>query len=205
MLERVKATPENFPDWLLKNERLYFRIVQKDPSPSLYCFRKVVPESQRAQVLYDCHDKATSAHFGINKTLIRVKERYFWPNMYQDVTRYTRSCETCHMSKASHEKKRGHMGKFRFAKVPFQMISMDLVDPLPRSTRQNTMIFVITDWFTKYVSIFPIRQATAANIVHILENDIFLVYGVPEKVIMDNGEQFVSKEMTKLIKKILGG
>lgn len=80
------------------------------------------------------------------------------------------------------------------------MISMDFIGTLARTTHQNTVILVITDWFTKFVSLFALREAKARKVVEIVEKDVFLTYGVPEIVIMDNGKQFVGKELMRLFK-----
>lgn len=201
MIKRVNDNPTDFAMWHVKDGRLFLKPTPVGCIPSPHTYRKVVPESRRTAVLQESHYHPTASHFGIRKTINRVKERYFWPGLARDVTSYVRSCEICTMSKPSHEPKHGLMGKFRYASVPFQTISMDLVGPLPRTTKQNTTIFVVTDWLTKYVSQFAIRQATATRIVHLLENEIFLTYGTPETVIMDNGKQFVSKEMNALLKR----
>lgn len=91
------------------------------------------------------------------------------------------------------------MGKFKQSSRPFQLISIDFIGPLPRSTRQNKYVLVITDWFSKFVSLFALREATADKVVTILEKDIFLMFGVPEIIIMDNGKQFTSKKLNNLL------
>ncbi|RWS00245.1 hypothetical protein B4U79_04382, partial [Dinothrombium tinctorium] len=44
-----------------------------------------IPKHLINQVLFACHDDLTSGHFGFNRTWARVKERYFWKNMFEDV------------------------------------------------------------------------------------------------------------------------
>lgn len=48
--------------------------------------------------------------------------------------------------------------------------------------------------FTKYSFIFPLKRATASTIISNLENFVFLVHGVPQTIVMDNGSQFQSRE-----------
>ncbi|KAI5651306.1 integrase core domain-containing protein [Phthorimaea operculella] len=55
--------------------------------------------------------------------------------------------------------------------------------------------------FTKYVMLFPLRRATSENIVKHLENDVFMVHGIPQTVISDNGTQFTGNEVTALFYK----
>lgn len=80
------------------------------------------------------------------------------------------------------------------------MVSADLMGPFPRSKKGNTSLLVVNDWFSKYVCLFPIKAAKAKKVVDIVENQIFLQYGVPEIFIMDNGPQFArSKDMKNLL------
>lgn len=91
------------------------------------------------------------------------------------------------------------MGKYKVASRPWQIISLDLMGPFPRSKSGNKYLLVICDWFSKYPCLFPIQEATSKKVVNILENNIFLEYGLPEIVIADNGKQFTSNDFKKLL------
>jgi transposase InsO family protein len=52
---------------------------------------------------------------------------------------------------------------------------------------------VVTDSFTKFVRTCPMRAATAKAVISFLEENIFLLFGVPEIIISDNGSQFIAK------------
>lgn len=71
--------------------------------------------------------------------------------------------------------------------------------PLPRSTSGHCYILVVADWFTKYPLIFLLRQATIGKIISLIENEVFLLFGVPQTVMVDNGTQFTSKPFRDLI------
>lgn len=93
------------------------------------------------------------------------------------------------------------MGFAKKVSFPWQAISIDLMGPLPRSTSGHSYILVVADWFTKYVSVLPLRQATVCKIVSMIENEIFLLFGVPQMVLVDNGTQFKSKQFQDLMTK----
>ncbi|KAI5646964.1 integrase core domain-containing protein [Phthorimaea operculella] len=93
------------------------------------------------------------------------------------------------------------MGKPKICSRPFQCISLDLIGPLPMSRRRNQYILVVTCCFTKYCLLFPLKRALASNIISNLENFVFLVHGVPQTIIMDNGPQFRSREFNNLLTK----
>lgn len=73
--------------------------------------------------------------------------------------------------------------------------------PFPRSSSGYTQILVVSDWFTKYTLIFPLRAATAKAICRIIENEVFLIYGVPQSIVCDNAKNFAGNELRKLVEK----
>lgn len=42
--------------------------------------RIAVPDALKNEVLVWCHDRFTSGHLGISKTLERIKQRFYWKN-----------------------------------------------------------------------------------------------------------------------------
>lgn len=57
------------------------------------------------------------------------------------------------------------------ASRPWEMVSIDLMGPFVRSSKQNTYLFVAYDYFTKFPILIPIRTATARKIVELTENE----------------------------------
>ena len=55
----------------------------------------VVPKDLRKTILKHLHDNITSGHFGITKTLQRVKERFYWVGCSEDVKTWCRECDLC--------------------------------------------------------------------------------------------------------------
>lgn len=197
MLSKVALSPSRFKDWRLVNDRLFFKRPISNDRPDDDQWQLVIPESARKAVLMECHDDPTSGHMGTKKTKAKLFNRYYWPGAGLDVERYVRACEVCKKSKVPNTKRPGLMGKFKTATRPGQMISLDFIGPLPRSTKQNAYLLVICDWVTKFPMIFPIRHQTANKVVDILEHQWISLIGVPEIIIADNGSQFVGKEFKK--------
>ncbi|GFX53638.1 retrovirus-related Pol polyprotein from transposon 412 [Trichonephila clavipes] len=80
----------------------------------------------------------------------------------------------------------------------FESIAIDLFSPLPETTEGLKWIFIVEDYTTKWVELFPLKQATAKECAMTLLNEVFLRYGVPRRLISDNGTQFVSAVMQQL-------
>lgn len=146
----------------------------------------------------EAHD---STHFGRFKTYKKLQEKYYWPAMEEDVRRYCQGCETCKSTKHPNTNRTPRMGRQKLASVPWQVISVDFIGPLPRSRTGNSVLLVVTDLFSKFILIQPLKEAKTQALVTFLENMVFLMFGVPEVLISDNGSQFKSKEFEKFLAK----
>ncbi|GBG88541.1 hypothetical protein CBR_g48010 [Chara braunii] len=49
----------------------------------------------RTRLLGEFHDAPATGHFGVNRTIGRLRERFWWPGLLDDVTRCCESCEVC--------------------------------------------------------------------------------------------------------------
>lgn len=202
MIRNVNENPEQYPSWRVEDEILVKYVSNRHNLVSnLIEWKIVVPKSKRIELLKQFHDEPTSGHLGSFKTFQKISETYYWPKMKSDVVKYVRSCDTCQASKPNSQLRPGFMGRQKNVKYPFQLISVDLIGPLPRSTKGHTSLLVVTDWFTKFVQVQPLRKATASAIVKFLENDVFLMFGVPQIIMCDNGPQFIGGIFQKLIER----
>ena len=155
----------------------------------------------RHQIMAENHAEPIAGHLGIFKTYHRLALRYFWPGMHREVIQFVSSCDTCLAHKQPNHTTLGEMGRPKQCSRPFQMISIDLVGPLPVSRKQNSYLLVVTCCFSKYCLMFPIRRATADVIVKHMEESVFLVHGIPQTIFLDNGSQFISKNLNTLFEK----
>lgn len=155
--------------------------------------RPVIPKTLRSSLLREFHDIPSSAHCGIRKTFNKLKNVAFWPEMRKIVTEYVKTCDTCQKINYPNQKPAGKMISTEVS-FPFEKIGMDLLGPYPMSKLNRARyILVITDYFTKYIELIPLRNATAKIITKVLVENIFLRYGTPHSIVSDNGKQFSSK------------
>jgi hypothetical protein len=160
-----------------------------------------VPYENRNEILLKCHDDVTAGHFGVAKTHAKIASLYYWPTIYQDVKEYVEACEICKTYKPVNVARPGLMGNPRQVSSPGEAVSCDILGPFPPSYLRNQYLFVCTDYFSKYVTIFPLRNITARAIIKCMEKGIFLVHGIPKYIYCDNGAQFTSKDFRELIVK----
>lgn len=59
-------------------------------------------------------------------------------------------------------------------------------------------IFIIEDIATRWVELFALTESTAENCAITLINEVFFRFGIPRRIISDNGTQFVSAVMQQV-------
>lgn len=196
MCEKVYKNPLHFPNWRVCDGKLY-KHVSDHFSNFPDNWKLVVPKYKRAELIKLCHDEPLSGHLGIYKTYHRVLSRHYWPGMKTDINNYVKRCRICASIKPEQLKKAGEMGSKPEITRCWQYISTDLLGPYPRSSQGNRFVLVVCDYFSKFCLFFPLRTATASKITKIMEEHVFLLFGVPEFLKSDNGVQYKSKEVNE--------
>ena len=69
--------------------------------------------------------------------------------------------------------------------------------PLPTSTQGNKYILVITDFFTKWVEAFPLKDTTT-TLANVMLNKVVCWYGVPTYIHGDQGANLCSAVVKSL-------
>jgi len=77
---------------------------------------------------------------------------------------------------------------------PFEAWGIDVVGPIILSTSKgHRFILVITDYFSKGAEAIPQAEVKASNMVNFIKHYVIHRFGVPRRIIHDNGPQFVSQ------------
>ena len=154
----------------------------------------VLPPSLRMIALQGAHDKI--GHLGRDKTLEILQERVWWPGMRRDVVTYVANCERCIRFKSPPE--RAPMEPFT-AGTPMELVHIDF---LKLEGKDDTYrdILVITDHFTGYAQAHVCANQKAPLVAKVLVENFFQHYGLPDKIISDQGTNFESD----LIKELCG-
>ena len=84
---------------------------------------------------------------------------------------------------------------------PNKVLSIDLVGPLPND-EENSYIVVMTDSFTRFTELVPIKNKTSILVANALLQ-YFGRYGPPEYIRSDHGSEFTSN-ITKSLCEIMG-
>ena len=83
-----------------------------------YIAQTVVPQILHEEVLTDLHEGALGGHFGVEKTLARLKERFYWPGHYNDICDWCINCGTCVSQKTPNPKARPPLKSIQISYIP---------------------------------------------------------------------------------------
>ncbi len=111
--------------------------------------------------------------------------------MWTDVKQHVKRCVKCQTVKGENQKPAGKLQQVTTSR-PNEMLGLDIMGPLPRSTHQHEYLLVFVDYFSRWVELFPIRKATALTVASLLRKEILTRWGVPDFILSDQGTQFVS-------------
>lgn len=75
---------------------------------------------------------------------------------------------------------------------PWSLVTVDLMGPFHTSNRSHVYAIIMTDLFTKWVVILPLCDVSASEVSKAIIN-IFFLYGPPQKIIMDQRDEFIQQ------------
>ena len=150
-----------------------------------------LPSSMRHRLLRLAHHAPIAGHPGQTRLHRRLRRSYYWPHMAADVGATVRECTACAKNRLRLLRKASEMRLFP-ATAPLESVAIDILGPLPKSTRGYLFMLVISDRFTKLTQVVPLRRITAYDVAVAFVEQWVFKYGAPATLLSDNGSQFVA-------------
>ena len=170
--------------------------VMKDPVSKQKRFQYVLPQSLRDTAMSGVHDLA--GHQGQDRTLSLAKQRFYWPDMEKDIRAYVRCCQRCVFGKSPEPAARAPLESIR-SSAPMELVCMDFWSA-EDSKQRSVDVLVVTDHFTKLAHAFPCTNQTAKQVAKKLWDNVFCVYGFPQRIHSDRGANFESNLIAELLR-----
>jgi len=61
-----------------------------------------------------------------------IKRNYWWPGIKNNIKKYVQRCFKCQQNKMQHMKKAGELHPLKMPEGPWQEISINVINPLPK-------------------------------------------------------------------------
>ena len=144
-------------------------------------------------ILEEIHEGVCGDHAGPRSLVSKViKTGYFWLTMQVYARKLVKKCDKC--------QRFGNVQRLPAERLttitspwPFAQWGIDIVGPLPRGKGQVKFLLVAIDYFTKWVEAEALSTIIEAKIQSFVWKNIICRFGIPQIIILDNGQQFNSQ------------
>jgi hypothetical protein len=130
-----------------------------------------------------------------------LKTQYLLTNIYRPVKRILKTFDICQKAKYSTKLSSGPMANI-LPEKPLELISLDLMGPLPRGPGGIKYFLAILDIFSKYIKISLLKRATMEIILKRLTHEYIPSIEGIEKILTDNNTQFWSIKWSQVLQKL---
>lgn len=163
--------------------------------------RVVLPPRAQQQVLRLYHD--ANGHFGIDKVLPLILQRFYWgpdAEMRKTLSEHIRLCGPCSRSKIPHHAA-GRRQIIDNGDHPNDILSGDVYDVgIVYDEYSHTLDFACH--FTRLISSTAVKgMPTSEEVARVLRDVIIRNRGTPREIRSDRGSNFISKALAELYKR----
>ncbi|KAM0035631.1 putative nucleotidyltransferase, Ribonuclease H [Helianthus debilis subsp. tardiflorus] len=155
----------------------------------------------RQEILFLCHASPLGGHSGVQPTLQRFRDLFYWKKAEKDIKQFVKTCDTCLRAKYEAVATPGLLNPLPVPRSIFTDVTMDFISGLPKSGGKDT-ILVVVDRFTKYAHFMTLKHPfTAVQVAQLMMENVFKLHGCPQTIISDRDPLFLSmfwKEFLRL-------
>ena len=148
--------------------------------------RPVVPGPWRRAVFHSVHDLA---HAGTRATRRMLTSRFVWRQCAADVAAWCRECQQCARGKVTRQEV-APVEPIPVPSTPYTHVHVDLVGPLPASSKGHTYLLTMVDRTTRWPEVVPLNNISAQVVADAFVDTWVARFGVPSTVTTDRGTQF---------------
>ena len=165
-------------------------VVDKSNGP----IRPYIPFAFRKRVFDLVHGLG---HPGVARTRKMLCDKFVWPSIREDVSKWARECLECQRSKVTRHTV-PPIGTFEIPTRRFEHIHVDIVT-LPLSNGFKYLLTAV-DRFTRWPMAIPMVDISAESVLDAFSHGWVQLFGVPSTMTTDRGSQFSSALFQQLVK-----
>jgi transposase InsO family protein len=152
---------------------------------------RCVSREEGREILVDIHEGECGSHTAARALVGKAfRHGFYWTTALQDAAELVRRCKAC-----QYHAKQIHAPAQALQLIPlswpFAVWGLDILGPFPTAVGGYKYLYVAIDKFTKWTEAMPVAKIDKHSAVRFLR-DITSRFGVPNRIITDNGTQFTS-------------
>ena len=172
---------------VLKNDTIWIKDDRFNlPTPQLVFWppRRIVKS-----LIHQYHCLELMGHRGATQTKLRLREKFFWPQFYEDVEKFVLSCSICQRAQPNNVR-RQPLIPYDPPNGPGDRVSIDLFTNVPAANGKKMNIIAFIDDYSKYLEIAPIADKKAETIANAFFSTWICRHGTPCSIRTDFGKEF---------------
>ena len=115
----------------------------------------------------------------------------WWPGMDNDIVTTVQHCDSCQKHRLSPKEAPLHL--WEWPSHPWSRVHIDHAGPF-----QGKLFLVLVDAHSKWIEVHIVPSTSAASTIAKLR-DIFIMFGLPDQLVSDNGSSFTSVEFQQFL------
>nr|CAE03836.3 OSJNBb0013J13.13 [Oryza sativa Japonica Group] len=153
---------------------------------------KCIPREQGVELLADVHEGECGAH-SASRTLVgkAFRQGFYWPTAVNNAVDLVRRCRACQF-----HARQTHQLAQALQTIPlswlFAVWGLNILGPFRRAPGGFEYLYVAVDKFTKWPEAYPVIKIDKHSALKFIRG-ITARFGVPNRIITDNGTQFTSE------------
>ena len=163
--------------YVLKSGELYHINLLGELKPCIG--QKEIPS-----VMKEFHDSAFGRYWGVDVTLLGLRQAFYWPAMMRDVMNHVRACDYC---QRFWRDCRTNELRPTWVVESFDLLYVDWITKLPTTAIGKTAIIVCTNALTRWTDGKAYPSATLLANAQFLSEHFVFRFGTPMTVATNNG------------------
>nr|AAU90124.1 putative polyprotein [Oryza sativa Japonica Group] len=153
---------------------------------------KCIPREQGVELLADVHEGECGAH-SASRTLVgkAFRQGFYWPTALNDAVDLVRRCRACQFHARQTHQPAQALQTIPLS-WPFAVWGLDILGPFRWAPGGFEYLYVAVDKFTKWPEAYPVIKIDKHSALKFIRG-ITARFGVPNRIITDNGTQFTSE------------
>ncbi len=181
---------------------LYVKLPPRKGVVDFYPYKWIAPKRLQQRLIQEAHNSTIGGHSGIYKTMERIRDKWFWPSMQEDVKTHLRQCTACQRNTNKGRAQPLPLLPLPTPTAPNARVHVDLFGPLSDGDNDNKRVVVMTDAFTKLVALAVVPDKSAPQVANAIWNRWIAYYGTPKEIVSDQGLEFAAKLTTEIWRKM---
>ena len=147
------------------------------------------------------HSSVGAGHYGVAKTLKKLRQRFYWPGCRKDTELFIHCCDSCTAKKGPTGRSHAPLQQYQVG-APMERVGVDILGPFPITDSGNRYVLVAMDYFTKWPEAYAVPDQSAVTTAEGLVCEMFCRFGAPQELHSDQGRNFEAQVFAEVCKRM---